>query len=216
MKAKENQTTQVYNQIKEKIVNGEYTPSENLVESNLAATYDVSRNTIKKALLMLENDGYVTIETNKGAKVRSYSKKEVLEFLELREVLEGFVVHLSVPYFSKEKIRKMDGILSEMKDRAAADDLLSYSSLNQQFHLLIYDACPNRTAVNVLTKLKHQMSKYNSKTILVPGRKDESLKEHSAIAAAIENGDADLAEHCMRKHIHDVREIFEKYYSILF
>ena len=79
---KTNQTTMVYENLKERIEQGYYSPAESLPEIDLASEYNVSRNTIKKALLMLENDAFVTIEQNQGAKVRSYSKVEVLEFLE--------------------------------------------------------------------------------------------------------------------------------------
>jgi DNA-binding GntR family transcriptional regulator len=46
---------------------------------------------------MLEKERLVTIELNKGAKVRSYSLSEVLEFLELRAFLEGFITRKAVP-----------------------------------------------------------------------------------------------------------------------
>ena len=57
----ETQTTIVYNKIKKKIESGEYSPAQSLPEATLAKEYNVSRNTIKKALLMLENDAYLWI-----------------------------------------------------------------------------------------------------------------------------------------------------------
>ena len=82
--AVQNQTMLVYESIKKRIDEGFYSPAESLREAALAEEYSVSRNTIKKALLMLENDAYVSIEQNKGARVRSYSKTEVLDFLQLQ------------------------------------------------------------------------------------------------------------------------------------
>ena len=99
--ANTNQTTMVYEKLRERIERGYYSPAESLPEIELAAEYSVSRNTIKKALLMLEKDSLVAIEQNKGAKVRSYSKSEIMDFLELRAELEGFIVRLAVPMFTK-------------------------------------------------------------------------------------------------------------------
>ncbi|MDO4483749.1 MAG: GntR family transcriptional regulator [Clostridia bacterium] len=104
------QTTQVYQDLKHKILHSGYAPSESLPEADLATTYSVSRNTIKKALLMLENDGLVVIEPNKGAKVRSYSKTEVLEYLEIREVLEERLMKLAVPAMTADDFEKLDRI----------------------------------------------------------------------------------------------------------
>ena len=212
----ETQTTTVYNKMKARIEGGEYSPAQSLTEAALAQEYGVSRNTIKKALLMLENDGYVTMDLNKGAKVASYSRTEVLQFLELREVLEGFIIRLAVPAFSKNDIQKLGRLLEQMQGFKEAGELLKYSQCNQEFHRMIYAACPNQPAVEVTLRLKNQMKKYNSKTILIPGRSDHSLQEHTEIYEAIRDRDADRAEVCIKRHIHNVRDVFEQYYSLLF
>ncbi|SCI13085.1 Carbon starvation induced regulator [uncultured Flavonifractor sp.] len=214
--AKLNRTVTVYEQLKEKIENGSYSPAESLPEVELATEYDVSRNTIKKALLMLENDFYVTLEPNKGAKVRSYSKKEVLDYLQLRVELEGFIVRLAVPQFSDEDISRLEFIFQQMGVCCKNNDLLQYSALNQQFHAIIYDVCPNRAATDLLLRLKAQMRKYNGKTILVPNRDTRSHMEHGAILEAIKRRDPIQAEAKVRAHVESVRQTFDDYFSLLF
>lgn len=211
-----NPTIKVYNTLKKKIIKGEYSPSESLREQNLANQYGVSRNTIKKSLLLLEKEGLVTIELNKGAKVRSYSLEEVLEFLELRATLEGFIIRRAVPFFSEEQISKMEEILRIMKNHYENNELVKYSEGNQLFHQAIYSACPNRTAVDLTINLKNQMRKYNTRTILIPGRSSQSYAEHSAILDAIKNKDAELAETLMLRHINNVRKTLQENYSLLF
>ena len=112
--AKTNSTAMVYESLKDKILRGVYSTSASLPEVELANEYNVSRNTIKKALLMLENDGYVTIEMNKGAKVRSYSSQEVLDYLQLRVELEGFIVRLAVPCITEAQFQRLEGIITQM------------------------------------------------------------------------------------------------------
>ena len=214
--AVQNQTISVYEALKKRIDEGFYSPAENLRESALAEEYGVSRNTIKKALLMLENDAYVSIEQNKGARVRSYPKSEVLEFLELRQALEGFVIRLTAAAITKETLTQLQGKLDKMSERRAAGDLLGYSAINREFHAVIYAACPNRMAVDVLVKLKNQMKKYNSKSILIPGRSDRSFEEHTAILAALRDRDAEKAQALMERHVRNVRDIYDEYYGILF
>lgn len=214
--AKTNQTMLVYEKIKEKIERGIYSPAESLPEVELAKEFDVSRNTIKKALLMLENDSYVTIEQNKGAKVRSYAMEEVVDYLQLRVELEGFLIRLAIPHFTQGDITQLQEIFTAMGECHKANDLLGYSALNSKFHGIIYQACPNKTATDLLLRLKTQMRKYNTKTILVPGRGEDSYAEHAAILAAIQNRDAAEAEACMRLHVDNVRKTFMANFSILF
>lgn len=211
-----NQTIDVYKSLKENIIKGIYSPSESLPELELSKQYGVSRNTIKKALLMLEKESLVMIEINKGAKVRSYSMEEVLEFLELRSCLEGFIIRKAVPVISEENIEALEEILATMKHHFEHHELVAYSECNQRFHALIYDACPNKTAVEMTQNLKNQMRKYNTKTILIPGRDNQSFSEHSAILGAIKNRDAELAEALMVRHINNVRTTFENNYALLF
>ena len=214
--ARTNSTTLVYEALKEKILNGTYSPSESLPEIELSKEYNVSRNTIKKALLMLENDSYVTIEMNKGAKVRSYSTQEVLDYLQLRVELEGFIVRLAVPCITEEQFQRMEGIFTQMGQCRTDGNLMGYSALNQQFHSILYDACPNKTARDILIRLKLQMRKYNMKTILVPGREANSYEEHRAILEAVRIRDAAEAERCVRIHVNNVRKTFQENLPLLF
>jgi DNA-binding GntR family transcriptional regulator len=206
----------VYEAIKDKIIKGEYSPSESLPEQELAKEYGASRNSVKKALLMLEKENLVVLQHNKGAKVRSYSMDEVLEFLELRSCLEGFIARKAVPAISEAQIAEMERILTEMKGHYEGHELLLYSQCNQLFHQVLYDACPNRTAVEMTANLKRQMRKYNTKTILIPGRDTQSFEEHSAILRAVKNRDAEAAAQLISLHIINVRKTFEEHYSLLF
>jgi len=211
-----NQTTEIYDTLKEKIISGFYQPSESLTELELANQFGVSRNTVKKALFMLERENLVSIERNKSAKVRSYSMAEVLEFLELRENLEGFIIRKAVNSITEEQLEKLSELLSQMKTHMVNRDLLAYSQCNQNFHAVIYSACVNRTAVEMTLQLKNQMRKYNTKTILIPGRDVQSFAEHTQIYEAIKARDGELAEKLMQHHIFNVRKTFEDNYSLLF
>lgn len=210
------QTMTVYTALKAKIQGGGFSPAESLPETDLAAQYEVSRNTIKKALLMLEKEGMVTIEPNKGAKVRAYSKREVIEFLEVREAMEGFLASVTAPVITEQNLTRMDSLMIEMERLRAARDLLAYSQCNGAFHQIIYDACPNRTAAEFIINLKNQMRKYNSKTILIPGRDECSFAEHKAILAAFRARDSVAAEKVMRLHISGVRKVFDDNFDLLF
>lgn len=211
-----NSTERIFQDLREQIVNGIYPPSFSLTETDLAKKYDVSRNTIKKCLMMLENEGLVSIEHNKSARVRSYSIDEVMDFLDLREVLEGFIVRNAIQAITPEQIRQMEELMAQMKTLMEQKDLLGYSQCNRQFHQIIYDACTNQPAVEMTLRLKNQMRKYNSKTILVPGRDAASYDEHARILETIKEKDVESAELCMRLHIRNVRKTFQDNFSLLF
>jgi GntR family transcriptional regulator of arabinose operon len=54
-------------EIKEKILSGKIRPGDKMASENeLAANYSISRHTVRKALAILENEGYITAEHGKG------------------------------------------------------------------------------------------------------------------------------------------------------
>jgi DNA-binding GntR family transcriptional regulator len=102
-----------------------------------------------------------------------------------------------------------------MKKCIEARDLLQYSQLNWRFHDVIYRVCPNRPAVEMTMSIKNQLKRYNIKTVLIQGRGDDSLDEHSKILFALERRDVDGAEMMMRRHIANLRTVLQKHFDLL-
>ena len=210
------QTSQIHQEIRQRILGGVYRPSESLTELALAGELGVSRNTIRKALLKLESENLVVIEENKRARVRWFSIDEVVQYLEVREVLEGFVIRQSVPCLGETELEEMRAILAEMKRCLEAHEFLQYSQNNWKFHDVIYRVCPNRPAVEMTMTIKNQFKRYNIKTVLIQGRGDNSLDEHGKILAALERRDVDEAEALMRRHIANMRTVLRENFELLF
>ncbi len=210
------QTNQVHQALRQRILDGVFRPSESLTEVALAAELGVSRATVKKALLKLESENLVVIEENKRARVRWFSIEEVMQYLEVRELLEGFVIRQSVPFLKMSaELKEMRAILAEMKKCLKARDLIQYSQNNWRFHDVIYRVCPNRPAVEMVMAIKNQLKRYNIKTMLVQGRGEDSLEEHGKILSALERHDADAAETRMRRHIANLRDVLRKHFELL-
>src|SRR5690625_3161081 len=110
-------TEDVYTFLKNKIVTGEYKPSERLAESTLATNLKVSRNTVKNALLMLQKENLVEIEKHKGAFVKAFTLEEILNYLEIREVLEGIIIKSVVTEITDKSLEKLENIIEEMETK---------------------------------------------------------------------------------------------------
>jgi DNA-binding GntR family transcriptional regulator len=209
------QTNQAHQELRRRILDGVFRPSESLTEVALATELGVSRNTIRKALLKLENENLVVIEENKRARVRWFTVEEVIQYLEVRELLEGFAIRQSLPFIGKAELDEMRTILSEMKKCLDSHDLVQYSRHNWLFHDAVYRVCPNRPAVDMIMVIKNQLKRYNIKTILIQGRGENSLEEHSGILSALERQDADEAEELMCRHIANLRAVLKKHFDLL-
>ena len=188
MGASTSNTPDVLEALRKGILSGEYLPSQTLTEASLCAHFGASRTTVKKALLLLEKEGLVSIEPNKSARVRAFTPQEVLELLEVRLVLERFVVRDAAAHITPRQLDALEQLLDEMKQAIGQKDLGGYSRCNQQLHQVIYSACSNRSAAELLCSVKARISRFDLKTILLPGRDRQSLAEHAALCQALREG----------------------------
>jgi DNA-binding GntR family transcriptional regulator len=74
--------------LRERIVDGELAPGERLVERELVERYDVARHTLRAALRVLQAEGLVVIEPNRGARVASLDPAALHDLFALRLALE--------------------------------------------------------------------------------------------------------------------------------
>jgi DNA-binding GntR family transcriptional regulator len=195
-----------YDRLRQEIVSGRLQPNERLVEADLMRTYDATRTSVREALLRLAHEGLVEHERNRGAKVRLVGEQEAVEILEARAVLEGLVARKAAEKATSADVDELRHLVDQMRELHAASDLIGMSEFNVHIHAAIQRIADHPTAERLVSALNSQVVRFQYRTILLPGRPDRSLEEHSAIVEAIAVGDGDLAEATMRTHLSHVAE----------
>ncbi|MFK8243477.1 MULTISPECIES: GntR family transcriptional regulator [unclassified Facklamia] len=204
-----NKTEYIYQQIKQDIISGKLTPNQKLVEQEIAQQYSASRNTVRNSLSLLESENLIIREANKGAKVSNFSIFDVIHMLDVRIELEGYVIRTAFPNIDEEKIKMLENICYLM-EQTSASELVTHSDLNNKFHYIIYEACPNQYAVQLLKDIKSKVTKYNVRFFAIPERKKITLQEHRSIIDAIKNGEL---EEAVKLNIEHVKSIKTSYLS---
>ncbi|OLC47802.1 MAG: hypothetical protein AUH80_04405 [Chloroflexi bacterium 13_1_40CM_4_65_16] len=193
-----------YHQLREAIVSGQFHPNERLVEAAVAQRMGVGRTAVRAALVRLDQEGLVTLEPNRGARVRHISDREALEIEEVRGALEGLLARRAAERATADDLQELRQVISEMRERVERGDALGYSELNARFHQLIWTAADHPTAARIAGDLKSQAIRFQYQTALRPGRAQRSLHEHEAIFNALKTHDPDGAEAAMRDHLAEV------------
>lgn len=193
------------------IVTGKSLPNEHLVEADLARLLNTNRANIRTALVVLEGEGLVTREPNRGARVRLVSSSEALEVALVRLALETLSARIAAENSTPAYVERLERIVDAMKDRFAADDYLGMSELNGELHETIAEMARNKTLVRILANLKHQLVRVQYRTVLMPGRAEGSLKEHVQIVAAIAARDPDKAADAMSLHLRNVYDNLQRF-----
>jgi DNA-binding GntR family transcriptional regulator len=192
--------------LREAIVAGRLEPNERLVESDLARSLGVSRTLVRTALARLEQEGLVEHERNRGARVRLVSKREAVEIIEARAVLEGLAVRAAAQRATAKDVDELRTIAGEMHGLWETNDLLAMSEHNARLHGRLIEIGDHDTASRLIASLNTQIVRFQYRTVLLPGRGERSLSEHAAIIDAIAAGDPGAAEAAMRVHLSRVAE----------
>ncbi|WP_211233220.1 GntR family transcriptional regulator [Solirubrobacter soli] len=196
--------TSAYEALHARIVAGELSPGERLVEEELAEQLGESRGAIRTALLRLEHDRLVIRERNRGARVRRISAEEAVEILEARAALESLAAGYAAERRTDADVKELRKITAEMGKLLAAGELLAISERNARLHRRILEISQHTVAQEICARLNPQMVRFQFRTVLAPGRPSKSLTEHGAIVEAIAAGDRKAAEAAMRRHLSHV------------
>ena len=187
--------------LREAITRGRLTPNERLIEADLAGQYRVNRAHIRTALAMLDQEGLVVRERNRGARVRAISDAEALEIAGTRLVIETMVARQAAERIDAAARKALRAVEADMRAAVAAEDYGRFSECNAALHREIQGIAGNATATRILDTLKSHLVRLQYRVILLPGRPQSSLAEHRAVIDAICKGDGAAAEKAMRRHM---------------
>src|SRR5665213_2180804 len=97
----------------------------------------------------LEAEGLVIYRPNAGAQVAPADPGLFDEEMTVLAVLEGYGTALAAPCMGAADIARLSEINDEMAAAMAELDTLRFGRLNQEFHGLIYERCPNAALVGM-------------------------------------------------------------------
>jgi DNA-binding GntR family transcriptional regulator len=175
-----------------------YVPGDRLVESELADRFGVSRTPIREALQRLETQNLLTRD-GRSLIVASLDHTQVSELYVVRGELEGLAARLAASHATPEEVRVLRDMLED--DQALVGNPDALSRANRRFHKQIHLASHNRFLVQQLDLVHRSMALLATTSLAAEGRSADTLAEHAAIVAAIENGDGDAADRALRDHI---------------
>lgn len=195
------ETVSLLDEIRSAIMHGEFSPNQRLVENDLAERYNTSRGAVREALAILQNEGLVARERNRGAWVRPVSIAEAIEITEVRAVLEGLCAAKAAELATAEQKRELRALGTAMQAAVKANDIRTYNEINQRIHRSIRELSGQATAIEMLDRIRYQSVRFQFSITMLPGRAHQGSREHVAVIKAVASGDPAQAEATMRDHL---------------
>ena len=190
--------------LRDALTRGDLAPGQRLVEADLAELYDVTRASVRAALIDLASEGLVERIPNRGARVRVVPVEEAVAITECRMVLEGLCAARAATAATDDEIASLVELGAQMRAAVADGEPVKYSEYNRQLHRRVREISAQPVANAVLDRLNAQLVRHQFRLSLRPGRPQVSLGEHLAIIEAIATRNPEAAEAATRAHLTSV------------
>jgi len=173
------------------IFRGELAAGQHLIQSEVAAQLGVSVTPVREAMRDLATEGLLVLDSHRGGTVRSTSRKDMEEILEIREKLEAMAVTLGVQNATDEELDRAAALAELM---AGESDLGSWVELNRRFHRLLHDAMRSPHLTAIFNRLEDATALCTAQAQRFdPGIRRRANADHVKLLAAYRRRDADAA-----------------------
>ncbi|WP_066289946.1 GntR family transcriptional regulator [Bacillus sp. FJAT-29937] len=208
---------QVYNSIREMIVQGVLKPGDKIFEAKIARELDISRSPVREAVRALEKEGLLVIDGKSRITVYKPTMKDIEDIYECRMALESLAARLTTRLASGQEIKKIENTVLNAKryldDAAKEQHRLALIAENTQFHDLITKYSQNIRLKKQLRDLYSLSHYYRVLNFQGENRELVVFNEHLEILNFMKRRDEEKAAFMMRKHLETdlthLKEIFE-------
>ncbi|MBA3319728.1 MAG: GntR family transcriptional regulator [Gemmatimonadales bacterium] len=178
---------QVYVQILQRIHRGSIPAGSRLRDVAIAAELGVSRTPVREALLRLAREGFLLAANGKGFRLAPLDPAELREIGTILAALEPLALDQSPPEPGPGRLDRLTDIVRRLEQTRG--DLAGCIEIDDDFHRVLLEDCPNRRLVDLVSTLRRSIRRYLHHYLEQGGRVSLSSLQHSKIADALRKGD---------------------------
>jgi DNA-binding GntR family transcriptional regulator len=198
---RESVSQQVYEKLKDRILNGDLQPGTRLYENKLAEQVGTSRGPIREALRQLEADGLVEVRTNIGTFVHKLTIDEITEIYSVRSLLEGYIVRLATEKVTCLGVEKLQQIMQAATNAANEGDIKGTVRYDFDLHRQIWEIADHQILFELLHHLEWRVRMLITLQAPLFPQLVDSIKDHALIVDAIAEGNGERASELIQEHI---------------
>lgn len=184
-----------------------YAPGQRLIESSLAARLNVGRNSVREAMQRLAAEGVVDLSRHKGASIRTLSRQEALDLLEIAERLLGLLARTAARGAGDPaNVARLNQVMQQLDEADELRDPVAFSKARRHFYHVLLSMGGNHDLRRLVTTI-HIPILYARQR--VPALQRIRLADYKKIAAAVLAGDAETADVEGMRHVRNVRNALQ-------
>ena len=187
--------------LRELIVSGVLAPGQRISERLVAEHLEgMSRTPLREAFKILEAEGLVKIEPNRGAVVTALSVEEVAAAIEVLVGLETLAAEPACEQITDEEVAVIAALHARMAQAHRDGDLMAYFHLNQTIHQQIVDAARNPVLSRIYATECARIRRYRYAGNQQTDRWERAVREHESILDALRERAGPILREILRQH----------------
>jgi DNA-binding GntR family transcriptional regulator len=179
----------VYESLRDAIVNGTLAPGERLKDPQLEEWLGVSRTPIREALLRLERAGLVITQPGKATTVAPYDLASTISAQQVTAAMHELAARLAVPVITAGQIDAMALANRGFASALDAVDVEAALDADDAFHAVFVHASGNPVIAEVLEQTTPMLRRVERMRFSSESAR-ESVAQHDAVIALTRAGDA--------------------------
>lgn len=194
--------------LRDRIVDGTLKMGQILSERSISEELGVSKSPVREALAQLRDEGLVTIEPQKGARVFTLTDHEVQQICDFRQAIEVAAFEIALVRNQKALAKDMKQVVKEMVATKKSGNEVRYLALDTMFHQLIFKHCENYYLSASYDRYVGKIAALRTHLSNLPKHTELSFNEHIGLLAAVEGNDMVKIRRLLADHIDRTRQAY--------
>lgn len=194
--SRESMSDQVADYVRTAIFNGTLKPNQRVPQDAIAAQLGISRVPVREALIVLEGNGLVTSEPNRGMFVVPIRQEDIEDHYRMYGMIQALAATRAIDRITEPVLERLESLHRSMCEVEDPDVL---RDLNYQFHYLINKTGGSARVRSVLRHLSHNLPK--ELYYLSPGASPEANQGHAKILDALRRGVGPAVDAANQEHV---------------
>jgi GntR family transcriptional regulator, transcriptional repressor for pyruvate dehydrogenase complex len=187
-------------------------------ERDLSSEFGLARNTVRRALKVLQDEGILVRDVGRGTFVAETSRRDrsdlasriqnasPVEIMEVRLMIEPQAAELCA---TRANGAELDAMAECLRKSEAVKSIAEFEMWDGLFHQALLAACHNQLLIDIYDAINAVRRKADwaklKERVMTPARRVNTQKQHRKILTVLRARDAAAAAAEMTKHLQEVR-----------
>jgi DNA-binding GntR family transcriptional regulator len=196
----------VANELRRRLLSGQYRGGEQLRDTELAAEFEVARPTVRAAVQMLVADGLLERGRGRSAEVKSFTAEDAIDLYRLRRAIEGAAVDKIAA--EGRPLGLVEAAAQAFADLAESVSWDVVADHDVAFHRAVLATAGSTRLLRTFDEVSAEHRLLIALLRPAYGSVAELAREHDVLLAALRAGDVERAKAAWAEHFDDSERFF--------